>query len=261
MKTMPCTLKSHASQMGECEARLGGTPPAKKLISWQNRGNTHNGQFISWGIIAVMGLAFGHDVAQAQTSSVASLLNKSLAVYEKARTFQGTMTLKESLAGQTRTVTMQIRAESGANGMTKRSVMNMKTSTGASMRMLDDGKTIYAVDNKSKIYRTTPHRPDKISGLLQSTFDKVRGVQNELKAKKVKQGKSTVYLITGKPQGSPTKIVINAANYQLESMTVTRTENGKPFTGGITLSGQKFNAPIPASAFVWKAPAGYKKGS
>lgn len=210
-------------------------------------------------IVLTGGLMSWGSLAHAETLTVEALLNKCLAAYDNAKTYQGWLRFQEVQGEKSQTMTMQVKAEAQPGGQVKRSSMTMNSSRGDVARILDDGKTIYVVNEQTKTYRTAPHRPDKISGLLQSTIKRVMGVQSDLKVSKTQQGSTPMYLISGAPKGSQTKILINAQNFQMESLSIQRTENGQPLKSGLNITDQKFNAPIPASVFVWKAPAGYKK--
>ncbi len=201
--------------------------------------------------------------SHAQSFRIEQVIAKCIASYDKAKTYQGNLILSRKTPRSTTQLLVEMQMENDANGWIKHSRVIQKTQGGQlgalTVEMLDDGTALYTLFRATRTYKVSPHRPDRVSGLLRETMNRVLKRQAALQVSRIQQGNATFYVISGNPKNSRTKIWINANNYQLESLSVNRVENKEPVEMRLTMQGQKFNASIPASVFLWKIPAGYKK--
>lgn len=200
--------------------------------------------------------------ASADAPKAADILKRSMARYDAAKTYQGILQVTIKGPGMDTTITIDVKSQNGGKASPSRSLAKMTSeTTDAAGRhkqaqiMVDDGKTVYVVSPNEKRYAVQPHHSDRLSKLFERSLTNLSQVGGEL-AVSVRdvQGRPT-YALTGTHNGASVLILVDKATFEMKALNMTRG----PQTSKMSVTQQVFNAPIPASTFVWTPPKDYQK--
>lgn len=208
--------------------------------------------------------------ASASPPTAEQILQKCLASFDTAKTYQGVTTIKMQDADQQTVVTVHTKAEKGSDGFIARAAINTTVAatsptgtTTSTQNTIDDGTMIFTVEPDQKQYSKRPHVPDKISGLFRSSFkqslDGVRRFGGKWTVSIARFQNRPVYKLLGRFAGSEIQIIIDKPTFRLYSFRGERGQGANRSVMEITVSQQVINQALPETIFTWSPPPEYKE--
>lgn len=212
---------------------------------------------------AVAGLSLAALSASAQTApgapSAKTLFDQVLARYDRARTFEATITSRFVTRAAVGKTVIHAQAETDGRSRIARSRIEMSSDVGGGKResvRIDDGQVLWTLDANAKAYRHEARRPDKLSNLFRPFLESFNQFIPKMTVRESRVPKENVYRMSGAVQGrGKAEIVIDRATMSLKSAIATRPDGGSMI---LTVTGEAINRPIPADRFRFAAPPGAK---
>ena len=121
---------------------------------------------------------------------------------------------------------------------------------------MDDGRTLWSFDSRTKEYRREDRKADRLSNLFRPFLNSFREFTPRMKVREKLAAKSNTYVLSGavKNRGRA-EMVIDKDTLSLRSASATRLDGGSM---SIAVSNEVFNGVIPPGTFKFTAPAGAK---
>jgi outer membrane lipoprotein-sorting protein len=213
--------------------------------------------------------------AQAKPSAV-DILKKTQALVDSARTYQATVLIKSD-AGKQGSMTLRTMLKAAGNKQSSSTaVIGQPTGSfaiaamSAGIQTVDDGKTMWIYSPMMKGYHKRPSMGKKaikspfsdVARLTRDADVSLGGIEN------VSGKPSYVIRLTPKQperKGEKVTIYVEQGNYHMRQMRLESPGRGgdgkaaQPSTVLIQVTNEKFNEPIPDSAFKFTPPPGAKE--
>jgi outer membrane lipoprotein-sorting protein len=205
-----------------------------------------------------------HAAAQAEQPDAKEILQKTLAAYAGAKSYQGNWIYAQQQGKAVQKVTMEVKAKGPIKLYIRIApAPGQKPAPGAvavpELLIVLDGKNAWFQNVTEKVfYKVTPSENWKGSPLL--FFPGIPAASEAKRGKDLQEDGKTVYVVeAATTDGGFSRMEIDAATYHIRRIAAEKTVGIARVVSTITVDKETFDADIPDSAFNFKQVKGAKE--